>query len=102
MSFYGFTDEQSKATFERWGRVMSDEEYKLQLAQNRVRIIREAGGSVPSEEDLMKVPSFSNTVKEPPNTMIQEYWNRIGMVAEFVTKSLPAESDITNLPVSCP
>ena len=98
-SFYGFTEEQTKAKFESWERQITDEEFQLLQAQEWARIIKNAGGRVPSVRDQMIVPSFSNTVKETSDTMMKEYWNRIGMVAEFVADNLPAETDITKYSV---
>ena len=98
-SFYGFTKEQTKAKFESWNRYISDEEFQLQQAQKWVKMIKEAGGSVPTEKELMAVPSFRDNVKASKESIMQEYWNRISITAEFVANNLPAESDIVNLPV---
>ena len=98
-SFYGFTEEQTKAKFESWERQISDEEYQCQQAQKWVKMVKDAGGSVPTEKELMAVPSFQNKVKASKVSVIQEYWKRMGITAEFVANNLPAESDIVNLPI---
>ena len=98
-SFYGFTEEQTKAKFESWERDITDEEFQLQQAKKWVKMIKEAGGTVPSVTNLMKFPTFCNKVKGSPDTKMQEYWGRIGVIAEFVANNLPAETDITNYPV---
>ena len=96
-SFYGFTEEQTKAKFESWERDITDEEFQLQQAKKWVEMVKDAGGTVPTEKELMDVPSFRDKVKASKD--MQEYWNRIGITAEFVANNLPAESDIVNLPV---
>ncbi len=98
-SFYGFTEEQTKAKFESWGREITDEEHKYQQVQEWVKMIKEAGGTVPNETELMAIPSFRDKVKVSKVPMMQEYLNRIGMIAEFVVNNLPNQTDITNLPV---
>lgn len=57
-SFYGFTEEQTKAKFESWDRDMTDEEL-----------------------------------------IACEYWNRVGMIAEFIAQNLPSSSDIVSLSI---
>ena len=99
-SFYGFTEEQSKAKFESWERHISDEEYQCQQAQKWVKIVNDAGGSVPTEKELMAVPSFQNKVKATKDSMMQEYWNRIGITADFVANNLPSDSDIVGISVA--
>ena len=99
-SFYGFTEEQTKAKFESWERHISDEEYQCQQAQKWVKIVNDAGGSVPTEKELMAVPSFQNKVKATKDSMMQEYWNRIGITADFVANNLPSDSDIVGISVA--
>ena len=99
-SFYGFTEEQTKAKFESWERHISDEEYQCQQAQKWVKIVNDAGGSVPTEKELMAVPSFQNKVKGTKDSMMQEYWNRIGITADFVANNLPSDSDIVGISVA--
>lgn len=99
-SFYGFTEEQTKAKFESWERHISDEEYQCQQAQKWVKIVNDAGGSVPTEKELMDVPSFQNKVKATKDSMMQEYWNRIGITADFVANNLPSDSDIVGISVA--
>ena len=99
-SFYGFTEEQTKAKFESWERHISDEEYQCQQAQKLVKIVNDAGGSVPTEKELMAVPSFQDKVKATKDSMMQVYWNRIGITADFVANNLPSDSDIVGISVA--
>jgi hypothetical protein len=99
-SFYGFTKEQTKAKFESGNRYISDEEFQLQQAQKWVKMIKEAGGSVPTEKELMAVPSFRDNVKASKESIMQEYWNRISITAEFVANNLPSDSDIVGISVA--
>lgn len=99
-SFYGFTEEQSKAKFESWGRDMTDEVFQRQQAQEWTRKIIATGGNVPTEKELMAVPSFQDKVKGTKDSMMQDYWNRIGITAEFVANNLPSDSDIVGISVA--
>jgi len=94
------TEEQTKAKFESWERHISDEEYQCQQAQKWVKIVNDAGGSVPTEKELMAVPSFQDKVNATKDSMMQEYWNRIGITAEFVANNLPSDSDIVGISVA--
>lgn len=98
-SFYGFTEEQTKAKFDSWERHISDEEYQCQQAQKWVKIVNDAGGFVPTEKELMAVPSFRDKIQVSKDSIMQEYWKRISMIAEFVANNLPDETDIINLPI---
>ena len=99
-SFYGFTEEQAKAKVESWGRDITDDKYKCQQAQKWVKMIKEVGGIVPTETELMSIPSFQNKVKATKDWMMQEYWNRIGITADFVANNLPSDSDIVGISVA--
>ena len=99
-SFYGFTEEQAKAKVESWGRDITDDKYKCQQAQKWVKMIKEVGGIVPTETELMSIPSFQNKVKATKDSMMQEYWNRIGITADFVANNLPSDSDIVGISVA--
>ena len=59
---------------------------KLKI-QKYIQRIEEAGGHVPSMEEL---PDVSNE---------EEYWKRIGVIGGFITKALPQESDIVGLSI---
>ena len=98
-SFYGFTEEQAKAKVESWGRDITDDKYKCQQAQKWVKMIKEVGGIVPTETELMSIPSFRDKIKASKDSIMQGYWNRISMIAEFVANNLPDETDIINLPI---
>ena len=99
-SFYGFTEEQAKAKVESWGRDITDDKYKCQQAQKWVKMIKEVGGIVPTETELMSIPSFQDKVKGTKDSMMQEYWNRIGITADFVANNLPSDSDIVGISVA--
>lgn len=98
-SFYGFTEEQTRAKFESWHRDMTDEEFQRQQAQERKRKILTAGGNVPAEEEILNIPSFKEKVKNDKELIASEYLNRVGMIAEFISQNLPSSSDIVSLPV---
>ena len=99
-SFYGFTEEQAKAKVESWGRDITDDKYKCQQAQKWVKMIKEVGGIVPTETELMSIPSFQDKVKATKDSMMQVYWNRIGITADFVANNLPSDSDIVGISVA--
>ena len=65
-----------------------------------VKIVNDAGGSVPTEKELMAVPSFQDKVKATKDSMMQVYWNRIGITADFVANNLPSDSDIVGISVA--
>lgn len=98
-SFYGFTQEQEKATFERGERDMTEEEYQRQQTQEWINKIKEAGGHIPTKEEILKIPSFKEKVKNDKELIATEYWHRLGVVAEFVSHNLPSSSDIISLPI---
>lgn len=99
-SFYGFTEEQAKAKVESWGRDITDDKYKCQQAQKWVKMIKEVGGSVPTETELMSIPSFRDKIQASKDSIMQGYWNRISMIAEFVANNLPSDSDIVGISVA--
>jgi len=98
-SFYGFTKEQTRAKFERWDREISDEEFEKQQAQGWMKKIIEAGGNIPSVEELMKIPSFRKAVNNNRKRQESEYWERIGMIGDFVVRNLPSDTDVMNMTV---
>ena len=99
-SFYGFTEEQAKAKVESWNREISEEEFEKQQAKEWGKKIIEAGGNIPSEDELMKIPSFRYKIKASKDSIMQGYWNRISMIAEFVANNLPSDSDIVGISVA--
>ncbi len=99
-SFYGFTEEQAKAKVESWGRDITDDKYKCQQAQKWVKMIKEVGGIVPTETELMSIPSFRDKIQASKDSIMQGYWNRISMIAEFVANNLPSDSDIVGISVA--
>ena len=98
-SFYGFTEEQAKAKVESWNREISEEEFEKQQAKEWGKKIIEAGGNIPSEDELMKIPSFWVTVNNNRKLKESEYWKRIGMIEEFVVRNLPSNTDVVNMTV---
>lgn len=98
-SFYGFTEEQTRAKFESWNREISEEEFEKQQAKEWGKKIIEAGGNIPSEDELMKIPSFWVTVNNNRKLKESEYWKRIGMIEEFVVRNLPSNTDVVNMTV---
>ena len=98
-SFYGFTEEQTRAKFESWNREISEEEFEKQQAKEWGKKIIEAGGNIPSEDELMKIPSFRVTAKNNTKRKQREYWDRIGMIGEFVARNLPSDTDVVNMTV---
>ena len=98
-SFYGFTEEQTRAKFESWNREISEEEFEKQQAKEWGKKIIEAGGNIPSEDELMKTPSFRVTAKNNTKRKLREYWDRIGMIGEFVARNLPSDTDVVNMTV---
>lgn len=98
-SFYGFTEEQKRAKFESWNREISEEEFEKQQAKEWGKKIIEAGGNIPSEDELMKIPSFRVTAKNNTKRKQREYWDRIGMIGEFVARNLPSDTDVVNMTV---
>ena len=102
-SFYGFTEEQLEETFKRWETQRKDltgEEIQLQQAQERVKKIREAGGHVPTEEEIMKIPSFRERVANDKQQITEEYWHHMSITSDFVAKNLPSDSDIVGLSIA--
>lgn len=99
-SFYGFTEEQAEAKVESWGRDITDDKYKCQQAQKWVKMIKEVGGIVPTETELMSIPSFRDKIQASKDSIMQGYWNRISMIAEFVANNLPSDSDIVGISVA--
>ena len=98
-SFYGLTEEQTKAKFESWERDMTDEEFQRQQAQEWTKKIIASGGNVPTEDEILNIPSFREKVKNDKELIASEYWNRVGMIAEFIAQNLPSSSDIVSLPI---
>ena len=98
-SFYGFTEKQTRAKFESWNREISEEEFEKQQAKEWGKKIIEAGGNIPSEDELMKIPSFRVTAKNNTKRKQREYWDRIGMIGEFVARNLPSDTDVVNMTV---
>ncbi len=98
-SFYGFTEEQTRAKFESWNREISDEEFEIQQAKEWVKKIIEAGGTIPSEDELMMIPSFMKTLNNNMKLKESEYWKRIGMIGDFVVRNLPSDTDVVNMTV---
>lgn len=98
-SFYGFTEEQTRAKFESWNREISEEEFEKQQAKEWGKKIIEAGGNIPSEDELMKIPSFRKAAKDNTKRKQREYWDRIGMIGEFVARNLPSDTDVVNMTV---
>lgn len=98
-SFYGFTKKQTRAKFESWNREISEEEFEKQQAKEWGKKIIEAGGNIPSEDELMKIPSFRVTAKNNTKRKQREYWDRIGMIGEFVAQNLPSDTDVVNMTV---
>ena len=98
-SFYGFTEEQTRAKFESWNREICEEEFEKQQAKEWGKKIIEAGGNIPSEDELMKIPSFWVTVNNNRKLKESEYWKRIGMIEEFVVRNLPSNTDVVNMTV---
>lgn len=98
-SFYGFTEKQTRAKFESWNREISEEEFEKQQAKEWGKKIIEAGGNIPSEDELMKIPSFRVTAKNNTKRKQREYWDRIGMIGEFVAQNLPSDTDVVNMTV---
>lgn len=98
-SFYGFTEKQTRAKFESWNREISEEEFEKQQAKEWGKKIIEAGGNIPSEDELMKIPSFRVTAKNNTKRKQREYWDCIGMIGEFVVRNLPSDTDVVNMTV---
>lgn len=98
-SFYGFTEKQTRAKFESWNREISEEEFEKQQAKEWGKKIIEAGGNIPSEDELMKTPSFRKAAKNNTKRKQREYWDRIGMIGEFVARNLPSDTDVVNMTV---
>ena len=102
-SFYGFTEEQLSETFKRWETRktdLTDEEVHLHRAQENIKKIRKAGGHVPTEEEVMKIPSFREKVAIGKQQITDEYWHRMSIISDFVAKNLPSDLDIVGLPVA--
>ena len=59
---------------------------KLKI-QKYIQQIEQAGGHVPSMEELTDISDE------------EEYWKRIGVIGEFITKALPQESDVVGLSI---
>ena len=98
-SFYGFTEEQTKAKFESWERDITDEEFQRQQAQEWTKKIIASGGNVPTEDEILNISSFREKVKNDKELIASEYWNRVGMIAEFIAQNLPSSSDIVSLSI---
>ena len=98
-SFYGFTEKQTRAKFESWYREISEEEFEKQQAKKWGKKIIEAGGNIPSEDELMKTHSFRKAAKNNTKRKQREYWHRIGMIGKFVARNLPSHTDVVNMTV---
>ena len=101
-SFYGFTEEQVQKRVENLGYYdedLTDRDIIRLRAKNVIRTIDEAGGNIPSEDELMKIPSFRVTAKNNTKRKQREYWDRIGMIGEFVARNLPSDTDVVNMTV---
>ena len=89
-SFYGFTEDQLEETFKRWEKSrndLSEEEAKRLEIQKHIQRIEEAGGHVPSMQEL---PNVSDET---------DYWKRIDVIGEFISVALPQETDIISMSV---
>ena len=78
---------------------MTDEEFQRQQAQEWTRRIIATGGNVPTEDEILKIPSFREKVKNDKELIVSEYWNRVGMIAEFIAQNIPSSSDIVSLSI---
>ena len=78
---------------------VSFEEVQIHQTQEKIKKIREAGGHVPTEEEIMNIPSFREKVANDKELIASEYWNRMGMIAEFIAQNLPSSSDLVSLPI---
>ena len=89
-SFYGFTEDQLEETFKRWENGhndLSEEEAKRLEIKKYIQRIEEAGGHVPSMQEL---PDISDEA---------DYRKRIDVIGGFITVALPQESDVVCMSV---
>ena len=89
-SFYGFTEDQLEETFKRWENGhndLSEEEAKRLEIKKYIQRIEEAGGHVPSMQEL---PDVSDEA---------DYWKRIDVIGEFISVALPQETDIISMSI---
>lgn len=88
-SFYGFTDQMEDAAsrWENYRNGLTEEEAEEQKIRRCIHKIEEAGGYVPSIQELFGIDSEN------------QYRKRMGIVSEFVVEALPSETDIVNLSI---
>ncbi|MCR5817539.1 MAG: hypothetical protein K6F89_00350 [Prevotella sp.] len=98
-SSYCPTNERQRALFESWVHEIFEEPFGKRDALEWIKKIDEAGGKVPTIEELLKISSYRKDVQDHWTKIDTEYWCRIGTVGAFIVKNLPEETDVVSLPV---
>ena len=93
------TNERQKAQFESWVHEISEEEFGKRDATEFIRIINEAGGNIPTFEDLLKILSCRKMVETDRKVLESEYWYHIGTIGAFVVQNLPTDKDHISMSV---
>lgn len=95
LSSYCPTNERQRAQFESWVHEISEEPFGKRDALEWIKKINEAGGKVPTVEDLLEYLKIERNRKK----MEREYWYRIGTVGAFIVQNLPTDTDVVSIPV---
>ena len=118
-SFFGFTQEQVRETFEKldcYSRDLLDADILMLKASKKRKMIESAGGRIPTKNEMLKIPSFRKKVHERVGRKGLElqqskrkrrkffrrhirrlYNNRIFIVGTFVAACIPALSETSTI-----
>ena len=98
-SSYCPTNERQRVQFECWSREIFEEPFGKRDALEFIRRIKEAGGKVPSVEDLSEYLSNRKNVENDRKEIEREYWHHIGTIGAFIVQNLPLKTDVVSLPI---